>query len=110
MKKLELGLYRDLLSEIKTRVRQAQMRAALSANAEMLFLYWDIGRMIAARQKQEGWGAGVLPSLAVDLKNDLPEEKGFSLRNLKLMVQFYEEYPEAPAFGQRAVAHRRESG
>ena len=93
----ELVLYRDLLTDIKTRVRQAQHRAALSANAEMLLLYWDIGRLIDARQKQEGWGAGFIPRLAADLKNELPEQKGFSLSNLKRMIRFYEEYPQLPA-------------
>ena len=104
MKSPELAVYRDLLGDIKTRVRQAQHRAALSANAEMILLYWDIGRMVASRQEQEGWGAGELPRLAVDLKNELPEEKGFSLRNLKLMVQFYRAYPESLEIGQRTVA------
>jgi len=108
MKKEELTFYRDLLGDIKSRVRQAQHRAALDANAEMIALYWDIGRMIAARQEAEGWGAGVLPRLAVDLKNELPEHKGFSLRNLKLMVQFYHEYPHAPTVGQRPVAQLTE--
>src|SRR5690606_37704869 len=51
-----------------------------------------------------GWGAGVIPRLAADLKNELPEEKGFSERNLKLMVQFYQEYPEVFPIGQRPVA------
>ena len=67
------AFYRDLLGDIKTRVRHAQHRAVLSANAEMILMYWDIGRMIAARQKEEGWGAGVIPWLAADLKNELPE-------------------------------------
>ncbi len=89
----ELTLYRDLLADIKTRVRQAQHKAALSANSEMILMYWDIGRMIAARQEQEGWGAGVIPKLAVDLKNELPEEKGFSERNIKRMLRFFREYP-----------------
>ena len=89
----QLALYRDLLAEIKSRIRAAQNRAALSANAEMILLYWDIGRMIAARQEREGWGAGVIPKLAVDLKNELPEEKGFSERNLKRMLRFFREYP-----------------
>ena len=66
----ELTLYRDLLTDIKMRVRQAQCKAALSANAEMILMYWDIGRMLAARQEKEGWGAGVIPRLAADLKND----------------------------------------
>ena len=89
----QVALYRDLLAEIKSRIRAAQNRAALSANAEMILLYWDIGRMIAARQEREGWGAGVIPKLAVDLKNELPEEKGFSERNLKRMLRFFREYP-----------------
>ncbi len=92
----ELTIYRDLLGDIKSRVRQAQHRAALSANAEMILMYWDIGRMIAARQKQEGWGAGVIPRLAVDLKNELPEQKGFSERNIGRMIAFYREYPILP--------------
>jgi len=90
---LEITLYRDLLSDIKTRVRQAQHKAALSANAEMILMYWDIGRMIAARQEREGWGAGVIPRLAVDLKNELPQEKGFSERNIGRMVAFHRAYP-----------------
>ena len=89
----QLALYRELLDEIKSRIRAAQNRAALSANAEMILLYWDIGRMIAARQEREGWGAGVIPKLAVDLKNELPREKGFSERNLKRMLRFFREYP-----------------
>ncbi len=104
MKKEELTVYRDLLGDIKTRVRQAQHRAALSANAEMILLYWDIGRMIAARQIAEGWGAGVIPRLATDLKNELPEEKGFSERNIKRMLRFYQEYSAEPSKVPQAVA------
>lgn len=92
MKNNELLLYKNLLADIKNRVRKAQHRAALTANAEMILMYWDIGRMISERQKKEGWGAGVIPRLAVDLKNELPEEKGFSETNLKRMVQFSLEY------------------
>lgn len=96
MKKEELTLYRDLLGDIKTRVRHAQRRAALSANAEMILMYWDIGQMIADRQQSEGWGAKVIPRLAVDLKNELPEQKGFSARNIGRMIRFYREYPILP--------------
>ena len=92
----EVVLYRELLADIKVRVRQAQHRAVLSANAEMILMYWDIGRMIAARQEREGWGAGVIPRLAVDLKNELPEEKGFSERNIGRMIAFYRAYSILP--------------
>ena len=70
--------YAVLLSDIKQRVRHGQTRAMLAVNAELIRLYWDIGSLIHARQQQEGWGAGVIPRLARDLHNELPEEKGFS--------------------------------
>ncbi len=103
MKKQELVEYGNLLSDIKRRVRQGQQRAAMSANAAMILTYWDIGQMIAQRQEAEGWGASVIPRLAVDLKNELPEEKGFSQRNLGNMVRFFREYG-APAILQQPAA------
>ncbi len=96
----ELVLYGGLLTEIKTRIRQAQSRAALSVNTEMILMYWDIGRMIQQRQQIEGWGAGVIPRLAVDLKNELPEVKGFSERNIGYMIRFAREYAAPPTLQQ----------
>jgi predicted nuclease of restriction endonuclease-like (RecB) superfamily len=89
---LPLG-YADLLRDIKQRVQHAQTRAVLAINAELIRLYWDIGALIDKRQQKEGWGAGVIPRLARDLHNALPEEKGFSERNIKRMLAFYREYP-----------------
>ena len=98
------GNYVGLLADIKQRIRAAQVRTAMAGNASMLTLYWEIGGVLAERQKREGWGAAVLPKLAVDLHNDLPEVKGFSARNLKLMTQFFREYPDFSAIGQPPVA------
>ncbi|MCU0664816.1 MAG: PDDEXK nuclease domain-containing protein [Myxococcota bacterium] len=85
--------YAALLTDIRQRVRQAQTRAVMAVNGELIRLYWEIGALIAERQKQEGWGAGVIPCLARDLHNELPEEKGFSERNIKRMLAFYRTYP-----------------
>jgi hypothetical protein len=38
--------YPELLQDIKIRIRQAQIKATMSVNAEMLALYWDVWRMI----------------------------------------------------------------
>jgi len=100
----DLTHYAGLLGNIKTRIRRAQIKATLSANAEMILMYWDIGRMIAERQQREGWGTGVLRRLASDLKSELAEVKGFSERNIKLMTQFWREYPDLMTIGQRPVA------
>ena len=98
------GNYAGLLADIKQRIRTAQVRTAMAGNASMLMLYWEIGGVLAERQKNEGWGAAILPRLATDLHNDLPEVKGFSARNLRLMIQFFGEYPAFGPIWQRAVA------
>ncbi|MGO8752994.1 MAG: PDDEXK nuclease domain-containing protein [Thermoguttaceae bacterium] len=87
-----------LLNEIKKRIQQAQTRAMLSVNVELIQLYWDIGQIIAGRQQQEGWGAAVIPRLARELANELPEEKGFSERNIGRMIAFYREYADPTEF------------
>jgi predicted nuclease of restriction endonuclease-like (RecB) superfamily len=89
-----LMTYPELLQDIKIRIRQAQIKATMSVNAEMLTLFWDIGRMIDQRQSEEGWGKNVIPRLSKDIRNELPEIKGFSERNLGRMVAFYREYRE----------------
>ena len=98
------GSYASVLADIKQRIRTAEVRTAMAGNAGLLMLYWEIGGVLVGRQKAEGWGAAILPRLAADLGNDLPEVKGFSVRNLKLMTQFYREYPSFAAIGQPPVA------
>jgi len=35
--------YLTLLQEVKESIRKAQIKANLAVNAEMLFMYWDVG-------------------------------------------------------------------
>ena len=86
--------YPRLLAQVKQRVRMAQQRAAYSAYGEMLRMYWDIGHLLSDAQKEIGWGNGALQRLSVDMRNDFPEVKGFSVRNCQCMIQFYNEYNE----------------
>lgn len=95
--------YPHLLADIRERIRKAQVKANLAVNREMIVLYWEIGCLIIERQKKEGWGAGVIPQLARDLKNELPEVKGFSERNIGNMIRFAREYGP-PQILQQPVA------
>ena len=101
--------YPGLLAEIRQRIQSAQTRAMLGVNAELIRLYWEIGQMLDARQKSEGWGAAVIPRLARDIRNDLPEVKGFSERNIKRMLAFYREYAGLE-FVPQAVAQIETTG
>jgi hypothetical protein len=44
---MELQNYQTLFSDIKGKIEKAQIRAMLTVNAEMIFLYWQIGNTIA---------------------------------------------------------------
>jgi predicted nuclease of restriction endonuclease-like (RecB) superfamily len=93
-----------LVTEVKGRIQAAQTRAVLAVNAELVRLYWDIGRIIDERQQREGWGAAVIPRLAKELKTDLPEIKGFSERNIDHMIAFHRSYPVPSEFSPPPVA------
>ena len=102
--------YAPWLTALKARVRSAQLQAAARVNRELISLYWDIGRSIAERQKQAGWGAAIIPRLASDLHAEFPEIAGFSERNLKRMLAFYREYPDLFAILPQPAAKLSEPG
>jgi len=70
--------YSDWLTDLKTRIHNAQQRAAIAVNREMIGLYWQIGQDILTRQAEQGWGAKVIDRLAHDLRSAFPDMKGFS--------------------------------
>ncbi len=86
--------YTTFLKEIKDRILSSQMKAAIAVNRELITLYWEIGSAVGKKQQDEGWGTKVVEKLASDLKSSLPEMKGFSLTNIKYMVQFSKAYPD----------------
>lgn len=89
--------YAALLDDLKTRIRSAQVKAALAVNQELLLLYWQIGREILTRQQEQGWGSKVIDRLSEDLKQEFPEMKGFSRSNLKYMRAFAQAWPDLPS-------------
>ena len=95
--------YGRWIQSIKDRVRNAQFRAMVAVNVELMLLYWDIGRAILDRQAAEGWGTKVVQRIATDLAAEFPGAKGFSLRNLKYMRAFAEAWPNRE-FVQQVVA------
>jgi predicted nuclease of restriction endonuclease-like (RecB) superfamily len=95
--------YKALLADLKRRIQEAQVRAGLAVNRELVLLYWSIGREILVRQEREGWGAKVIDSLARDLHQSFPEMKGLSPRNLKYMRAFAEAWPEESIVQQAAA-------
>jgi predicted nuclease of restriction endonuclease-like (RecB) superfamily len=96
-------LYRRFVEGIKERIRTAQLKAALAANAELVLHYWEIGREILANQEREGWGAKVIDRLAADLQREFPKLAGYSSRNLKYMRAFAVAWPDRAIMQQLAA-------
>jgi predicted nuclease of restriction endonuclease-like (RecB) superfamily len=88
--------YTALLSDVKARIRAAQYEALRAVNKELVGLYWDIGRLIVERQKDEGWGEGVVEQLSADIQAEYRGTTGFSASNLWRMKGFFEAYSGQP--------------
>ncbi|GHV87860.1 hypothetical protein AGMMS50267_02200 [Spirochaetia bacterium] len=93
--------YIKIVNGIKTQIREAQYRAVLGANSEMIKLYWNIGNII---NEQSVWGNKFIENLSRDIKQDYPDSTGYSVRNLKYMAKFAQIYPDETLIVQRGVA------
>lgn len=92
--------YVQFLNEIKLRIVTARIQAIRSVNKELINLYWEIGKSIVERQKQFGWGKGVVEQLSRDLTNEYANFEGFSRDNLWRMRMFYLEYKDEEKLAQ----------
>ena len=95
--------YVEWLSDVKTRFRQCQIKAAIRVNTTILELYWSIGRDLVALRAEERWGTGVVKQFSLDMRQAFPDITGFSLTNVKYMKRWYLFYNELVAKGQRDV-------
>ena len=84
--------YKSWLTELKQNISQVRLQTSMQVNANMLLVYWYIGKQILEKQELHGWGAKVVEVLAQDLQKAFPDTKGFSVRNLKYMRRFVELY------------------
>jgi predicted nuclease of restriction endonuclease-like (RecB) superfamily len=84
--------YLLFLSDIKSKIKQAQYEAMKAVNTQLVLLYWEIGKLISEKQAQQGWGKSVVENLAKDLQAEFPNMRGLSARNLWQMVDFYTQY------------------
>jgi predicted nuclease of restriction endonuclease-like (RecB) superfamily len=84
--------YIRFLNEIKARIVSARIQATRTLNKELMSLYWDIGKTIAARQESLGWGKSVVNQLSRDLTGEFDNAEGVSPHNLWRMRMFYLTY------------------
>jgi len=86
--------YKQWLGDLKQRIRQSQIKAAITVNTELLRLYWDLGHDIVVRQMDAIWGSGFFQQLSKDMMLEFPDMKGFSIANLRFTKRFYQFYSQ----------------
>ena len=86
--------YKKFLVELKEKVKNSQLKAAIKVNYELLNLYWELGKKIIEKQKEYSWGDSFISNLSNDLKKEFPDMKGFSVQNLKNIRYWYLFYAE----------------
>lgn len=86
--------YKNWITEVGSRYKKSQIKAAVKVNEEMLRFYWILGKEMVALKETVGWGNHFYQRVSKDLVEILPEVKSFSPRNLLYMCQFYKMYPK----------------
>ena len=97
--------YVQWLSDLKQRYRQSQAKAAVHVNHGMLEFYWSLGRDIVALKAESKWGSDFYNQLSVDLKQTFPQQKGFSVTNLKYIKRWYLFYYEQIIIRQQLLTN-----
>jgi predicted nuclease of restriction endonuclease-like (RecB) superfamily len=88
------------VDDIKAQIKLAQQRAIFNANAELIMLYWNIGKII---NENTVYGNKFIANLARDIKADNPHLRGFSQRNLYYMARFASFYTDLEILQQVAA-------
>lgn len=107
MAKSEVGFvvtdeYKVWIDSVKQRIRQAQIKASIKVNYELLDLYWNLGKDIVKKQEDAKWGDAFLVTMSKDLQRTFPGMSGLSAQNLKHIRYWYRFYSEK-AIGLQAV-------
>jgi len=82
--------YKQWLTDLKSKICQSQIKAAVKVNTELLLLYWDLGKRIS--EKESVWGSKLIEQISKDLRIEFPDLKGFSRSNLFNTKRFYQFY------------------
>ncbi len=81
--------FQDVANSIKSAITNTQLEIMSDANKKLVNLYYNIGKTL---EENSNWGNKFIDNVAMELKISFPNLKGFSIRNLKYMKAFYNEY------------------
>lgn len=75
-------------------IEQSKSRALKAVNAEMINMYWQIGKYLSGLCENSSFGDKVVDEVAAYIAKENPDIKGFNRRGLYRMKQFYKLYKD----------------
>jgi predicted nuclease of restriction endonuclease-like (RecB) superfamily len=96
--------YKTWHLDLKSKIKQSQIKASLTVNSQLIAMYWELGKDIVKKQQTSKWGAGLIEQLSKDLKLEFPEMGGFSKRNLELIKQWVLFYDDPIVITKQVVS------
>lgn len=84
-----LDSVQEVTNIIKDEISKTRLEIMANANKKLVELYFNIGKILEENSK---WGNKFIDNLAKEIKESFPNLTGFSVRNLKYMKTFYNEY------------------
>lgn len=95
--------YIGWILNLKQKIQQSQIKAAIQVNSALIEMYWDLGKEISERNFENTYGSGFFLQLSKDLRAEFPEIKGLSESNLKYCKRFYQFYNQTDKNRQQVV-------
>ena len=84
----------DNFSSIISIIEAAKQRAMKAVNAELINMYWEVGKYLSSLVENSSFGDKVIDEVAAYIAESNPTIKGFNRRGLYRMKQFYETYKD----------------
>lgn len=75
-------------------INNRKNNAYRKVNEEMILLYLDVGKFLFDLQQDSKYGDKITTKAANFMKNNYPNIKGFTKRNIERMIQFYKIYKD----------------
>ena len=88
----ELSNQSEQFGEILDIIENARTRALKAVNAELIQMYWNVGKYLSALCADSAFGDKTIDEVAAYIAKTSPGIKGFNRRGLYRMKQFYETY------------------
>lgn len=75
-------------------IEQRKNNAYMKINEELILMYLDVGNFLYDLQQKSKYGDKITTKAAEYMKNNHPNIRGFTKRNIERMIQFYKTYKD----------------